>query len=205
LVTCVLVVTVIALAACGGDDDDAKSSATATNQQTAAASTTPAGGAATTAAAAPTTSAAVGTQPANVGITADNSCALITKSEVEDALGESVQEPVAVDVINTPVSGGGTAAVGGCGYTSESFASSISVTYWYAPGQDDAMQAMVQLACSGKETISGLGDKACWYDDQHLQIQLASGGNFLDMFATMSGDASGVLTTLAKKAVGRMP
>ncbi len=128
----------------------------------------------------------------------------MTKSEVADALGESVQDPVAVDVINTPVSGGVTAAVGGCGYTSESFASSISVSYWFAPGGDNAIQAMIQLACSGKESISGLGDRACWYDAQHAEIQLASGGNFLDMFATMSGDASDVLKTLAGKAVGRL-
>lgn len=201
-----LVIGAMFVVACGGDDDDAKTSATANQQSssTAAASTTPAGGAATTAAAAATTAAVVGTQPATGGITSSNSCDLLTQSELEDALGEPFQEPVAVDVIDFGLAGGGTAAVGGCGFTSESYASSISLTYWYAPGQDDAIQAMIELACGqGQESIPDLGDRACWYDDRHAQIQLASNGNFLDIFATMSGDASDVLLTLAKKAVSK--
>lgn len=201
-----LVIGAMFVVACGGGDDD-DDAATATNQQsgsTAAASTTPAGGTATTAAAAATTPAAVGTQPAGGEITASDSCDLLTQSELEEALGEAVQEPVALEVENFPLSGGGTAAVGGCGFTSESYASSISLTYWYAPGQDDAIQAMIELACGqGQESIPDLGDRACWYDQQHAQIQLASNGNFLDIFATMSGDASDVLLTLAKKAVSK--
>ena len=99
----------------------------------------------------------------------------------------------------------GRASVGGCGYTSESFASSISLTYWYAPGLEDGIRAMIDLACGqGQESISGLGDKACWYDQQHAQIQLAKDGYFLDIFATMSGDASDVLLTLAEKAVEKL-
>ena len=62
---------------------------------------------------------------------------------------------------------------------------------------------MIEMACSGHEEVS-LGDEACWYDDQHIQIQARKGGYFLDMFATVDGDASETLETLMEKALGRL-
>jgi hypothetical protein len=46
-------------------------------------------------------------------------------------------------------------------------------------------------------------DAACWYDSQGVQIQAAKGGSFVDMFATVSGDASNILFDLMTKAISR--
>ena len=199
-----LVAASIGLAACGGGDDDDTADDAASEQTSAAADDTSPAEEATADDEEATTAAAAATQAASGGITASDACDLLTQSEVAEALGESVQEPQGLEVLDAPMPGGGTAAVGGCSYLSESFASSISVTYWTAPGSENAIQQMIGLACQGKESISGLGDEACWYDEQHAQIQLAKGGYFLDMFATMSGDASDVLLTLAEKAADKM-
>lgn len=203
----VLVVSAMGIAACGGDD--AKTSATATRQSsaTAAATATAAGGAGTTTAtlAATETVAATETQPPIGHVSSSaKACDLLTKAEVEEALGETISPLDVGETFDTPLPGGGTAAVSTCGYTSESYASSISLTFWNAPGLDQGIQGMIQLACSGHEEVSGVGDQACWYDSQHVQIQAAKGAYFIDMFATMSGDASGVLQTLAEKAAGRL-
>ena len=109
-----------------------------------------------------------------------------------------------MSAIDARMSDGKTASVGTCGYTSASYASSISVTYWYAPGPDDSIQKMINLAATATRASGLPATRLAGSDDQHVQIHLASSGHFLDIFATMGGDASDVLTTLAGKAVGRM-
>lgn len=204
----VLFVGAMGIAACGGDDDaktsaTAKASVTSQGSQSTTTATTAATGEPTGEATEPPTAAA--TQPAGGNSSSvGNACDLLTKSEVEEALGETVNAPDFGDSIDTPISGGGTASVTTCGYTSESYASSISVTFWSAPGLDQGIQGMINLACTGKDEVSGVGDQACWYDSQHLEIQAAKGGYFLDIFATMSGDATDVLQTLASKAADRL-
>jgi hypothetical protein len=206
----VLIVGAMGIAACGGDDD-AKTSATATQQQTsvAGASTTAAGGAATTTAAATgaatETVAPAETQPPIGHVTASTAaCDLLTTAEVEEALGEMINTPDNGLSIDTPISGGGTAAVSSCGWTSASYASSISLTFWNAPGLDQGIEGMINLACGGKQSVDVGADSACWYDAQGVEIQAAKGAYFIDMFATMTGDASNVLHTLMSKAIERL-
>lgn len=197
----VLIAGALGIGACGGDDD-AKTSSTATQQQSSATATA-AGGARTTTAAATETVAE--TQPPIGHVSSSTiACDLLTKAEVEEALGETINPLDNGETFDTPLPGGGTAAVSTCGYTSESFASSISLTFWNAPGLEQGIRGMIELACSGHAEVSGVGDQACWYDSQHVQIQAAKGAYFIDMFATMSGDASGVLQSLASKAAGRL-
>jgi hypothetical protein len=201
----VLVVGAMGIAACGGDDDTTNTSATATSQASSAAGTsTEAAGDPTSAATDEPTSAPVDATDPPDGDGAADACALLTKAEVEAALGETVNEPTSDPIINAPISGGVIANISTCGFTSESFTSSISITYYSAPGEDEAIQSMIQLACSmGNDSID-LGDQACWYDDQHVQIQLAKGDAFLDIFATTSLNAGDILMTLAAKAAARM-
>jgi hypothetical protein len=202
----VLIAGAMSVVACGGDDD-AKTSATATKQASTTATTAGGGGTTTTATSAATTEtdAPAETQPPIGHVTASTAaCDLLTKAEVEAALGETISPVDNGAAFDTPLPGGGTAAVSTCGFTSESFASSISLTFWNAPGLDQGIKGMIDLACSGHEEVSGVGDKACWYDQQHVQIQASKGAYFIDMFATMSGDASEVLKTLAEKAADRL-
>jgi hypothetical protein len=78
------------------------------------------------------------------------------------------------------------------------------MNYWSSPGNAQAIKTMVEGACSGKEMIDGLGDVACWYDSQHVEIQLATGATFLDIFATTEGDSTEALLDISGKAVNRL-
>lgn len=197
----VLIIGAMTVAACGGDDDantSATAQATATNQGSQA--TTATGDDPTTA---PTDAADPTDPPSNGGSDVSDACSLLAKEEVEAELGETVNAPEDGETYDITIEGG-TAAVSTCGWTSESFASSISLTYWSAPGAGAGIDGMIELACTQKEEISGLGDRACWYDEGHVQIQAAEGEYFIDMFATMSGDASDVLEALMGKAIDRV-
>jgi hypothetical protein len=201
-----VVPAVIGLTACGGDDN-AKTSATAAQQQhlssTATAKPTDTASEPTDTPEATKTAPAQATEPTSGE--AGHACDLLTTGEVSNALGEALNEPDRGETIDTPIAGGVTAAVSTCGWTTQSFASSISMTYYAAPGRDDAISGMIGLACTNKQAVDVGADSACWYDAQEVQIQAAKGGSFVDMFATMSGDASNVLHDLMSKAISRVP
>jgi hypothetical protein len=190
------------IAACGGDDDDdaAGTAATATREQSGNAGdkTDEPTKAAETPGANPTD------KPDDGGTVAD-ACALVTQSEAEAALGDSLQTPYVTytGTANVGLSNA-QATVSTCAYVSDSSIASLNVNYWSSPGNAAAVKAMVEGACTGKEMIDGLGDVACWYDSQHVEIQLATGATFLDIFATMDGDSSDALLDLSGKAVGRL-
>ncbi|MEO8457243.1 MAG: hypothetical protein ABI559_05465 [Chloroflexota bacterium] len=191
------------LASCGGDDDKATTAPTSTNrgQSSATSNTT-----STTAGGSTVTSAPIGTAPAdNGGSDIASACDLLTKSEVEDALGESVGEPVFTSLGQIPVSGGVAADAGSCSWVSDTTIASVSLTYYNSPGHTDAIGQMVDLACHSKEGIDGLADKACWYDAQHLEIQFATGAHFIDIFATtQDGDSGRVLDNVSNKITDRL-
>jgi hypothetical protein len=201
-----LAVGAILIAACGGGDDDAKTSATATQQQQQSSSTTTAK---PTEAGGETTETPGGTEtaPPSEPVTGDvgHACDLLTIDDVASALGESVSEPDRGQTIDTLIGSGVTAAVSTCGWTTQSFASSISMTYYAAPGGDNAISDMIGLACTNKQSVDVGADSACWYDAQGVQIQAAKGGSFIDMFATTTGDASNILHELMSKAIDRVP
>lgn len=190
------------IAACGGGDDDdaAGTAATATDKQSGNAGdkTDEPTKAAETTGANPTD------KPDDGGAVAD-ACALVTQSEAEAALGDSLQTPYVTytGTANVGLSNA-QATVSTCAYVSNSSIASLNVNYWSSPGNAAAVKAMVEGACTGKEMIDGLGDVACWYDSQHVEIQLATGATFLDIFATMNGDSSDALLNLSGKAVGRL-
>jgi hypothetical protein len=121
---------------------------------------------------------------------------------VSDALGRR-GGPVVTYTSTVNLGASSQATVGTCNYVSPSGFSSISLTSWFSDDHG-GIQDMIELACDGKETIEGLGDLACWYDDAHLEIQLGKGGAFVDMFITSSGDTTEIGQTLAEKAVARL-
>lgn len=99
-----------------------------------------------------------------------------------------------------------TATVSACSYSAVVSAKSISVNVWSAPGNDSGIKQLTQFVCSSKESISGLGDVACWYDSDHTELQLSKGDAFLDLeYITLTGDGTDLLQALAKKAIGRLP
>jgi hypothetical protein len=198
---------IVALTACGGDDD-APSGDNGNTEETAAAT----GG---DGEADPTDEptegddgdepAHDGDEPAGDAVAASDVCTLVTQSEAEAAVGDAVQTPVVTYTGTASVSGTAPAEVGTCSYVAPAGIPSVSVNYWSAPGADEAILQMTELACDGKEMIDGLGDAACWYDDGHVEIQFGQGSSFVDIFVTMEGDASEALLAISHAAAGRLP
>jgi len=210
LAICMLVFSAIALTACGGDDDDTnggdsgdEAAAVTTDDQSASddEATEPVDVEPTEAADASDD----GNDDQSGGEGVSDPCSLVTQAEVEAALGEPVQDPVVTYTGTANISGTVPATVSTCAYISPTGASSVNLTSWSAPGESEAVAGMIELACTDKETISGLGDLACYYDDTHAEVQLGSGGFFLDIYVTMNGDASDALVDLSEKAVDRLP
>jgi len=56
-----------------------------------------------------------------------------------------------------------------------------------------------------KERLPGLGDIACWYNAEHGELQVLKGATILTVEITRNGDATEALTTVAKKALVRLP
>ena len=201
----VAAVGTFALAACGGDDSGGSTATKAPGgqgTQSAAAS-----GAATKTAApgGATTEAATATQQSNGGGDVSDPCSLLTQSEVEAALGENVDTPKSITAPSVPVSGSITANVANCSYSSPTTVHSIDIDVWSAQGSDAAIKQMTQYICASKESVSGLGDVACWYSADHGELQLSKGSVFLDLHASSTGDTTEMLKALAQKAVDRLP
>jgi hypothetical protein len=205
VVILVLAVAAMFVVACGGDDDDSGgATATASRQSGSTATATGQAGASTDAPTATNASSDPTDQPDDGGTVAD-ACALVTQAEVEAALGESVQAPY-ITYTGTANVGltSAQATVSTCAYVSDTSIASVNMNYWSSPGNAQAIKAMVEGACNGKEMIADLGDVACWYDSQHVEIQLATGATFLDIFATTGGDSTNALLDISGKAVNRL-
>jgi len=205
----VLVMAAGLMAACGGGDD-AKTSVTATataaQQQQSSSTTTTTAKPTEAGTEATDTPKMTETAPPSEPVTGDtgHACDLLTIDDVSSALGEAVSEPDRGQTIDTSIGNGATAAVSTCNWTTQSYASSISMTYYAAPGKDDAISSMIGLACTNKQAVAVGADAACWYDVQGTEIQAAKGGSFIDMFATVSSDASNILFDLMSKVIGRV-
>lgn len=203
-----LVVGAMFVVACGGGDDDATTATATSDQSGSGTSPTAEPGSGTDAPTATAGSSNPTEKPADGGVVAD-ACALVTKEEAEAALGSALQTPY-VTYTGTANVGltSAQATVSTCAYIADAGIPSANINYWSSPGNAAEIRAMVAEgvngACVNKEMIDGLGDVACWYDSQHVEIQLATGATFLDIFATVEGDASGALLDMAEKAVGRL-
>ena len=206
----ILMLTIAAMfvASCGDDDDDAQDPTATSEQSDSTATATAEPGDATDAPTA-TAGASDPTDEPDDGATVADACALVTQAEAEAALGSALQAPY-VTYTGTANVGltSAQATVSTCAYLAEAGVPSANINYWSSPGNAAEIRAMVAEgvngACVNKEMIDGLGDVACWYDSQHVEIQLATGATFFDIFATMEGDASDALLELAEKAVSRL-
>jgi hypothetical protein len=202
-----------AAVACGGDGDDdgdaqptqAASQATQPSGQTTQASPTRAAGA--TAVATSPGGVALPTIASGSGALAFDACRLFTKQEATTALGGPVGEPDGFSLGNQTVAPGVTVTVSSCSYSATSGVTSVDVTFWRASGTGAAQmrQAMEQLLCQGKERVQGLGDLACWYDEQRNEILALKGSTFVDISLDGVGAArADALRTLVQQALSRV-
>jgi hypothetical protein len=134
-------------------------------------------------------------------------CGLVTREEAATGLGEAVQAGIPFTLGSQTVGPGVTVSISSCTFDTAG-GRSVSIAYWRAAGNVSAQlrQAIEQIVCAGKERVTGLGDFACWYDSNRMEIQIVKGAGFVDVqFIGTSGDRSAALRTLAQRALGRMP
>ncbi len=77
----------------------------------------------------------------------------------------------------------------------------------FAPGSAaDEVRQNQQAECQGQESVSGLGDVAC-YPLYTGQLRVVKGSTYLDFFADkeLGDDMKAGMKMLAEKALGRLP
>ena len=184
------------LAACGGDDEESTPSASGTQApvqtRTPAGTETPVG----TPAAGATQTPAATAEPSAGAI---DPCALLTKAEVEAAIGTSVTEPEPEEVANLVA----------CSYNDPEtpIFSLVSVTVLIGGDANEAKD-VYELAkgnAADAETVAGIGDDAFW-DGILNGLEILKGK--YDVRIDVSPDGLDELTAakdLAAKVVDRLP
>ena len=181
------------LAACGGDDEESTPSATGT--PAAAATQTPAGTSAAEETASPAAEETATTEPQASGGEFDP-CALVTKSEAEAIIGESLGDPLVTI----------TELLSSCLYSTPDF-ESVNVDVLTYDNEDDA-QSGFQLAIDINHypQVEGIGDRA--YDSRPIgDITVLKGKYELSVDVSVAGDDADFETAkdVAAKAVDRLP
>jgi hypothetical protein len=140
-------------------------------------------------------------QGTNVG----DACSIVSKDDVSTALGQTVGAGQGTSLTSQSLGPGLAASVSGCDFTSSSGATVNVVLYKVAGGTSSAQlkQIFQQIICAQKESVSGLGDVACWYDSSHTEIQVMKGLSFVDITISTPGRGD-QLKSLAAKAVSKL-
>jgi hypothetical protein len=153
-------------------------------------------------------SGAQATPSAKASATAFDACALVTKQEAAAALGEAVGEPKPIGAGRSAMPGVHEAA---CEYQSATTLASVQV-YVTRLSSDSTGQFYAQLLrqtyqkeSATKEKLSGLGEVGCWNNSDHRELRVLNGTNFLIIRLKGGGSATEALTTVAKKALARLP
>lgn len=131
-----------------------------------------------------------------------NACTLLTTQEASTAVGQAVGEPKPK---NPPQSSMPGVTVAACEYESAS-RDSVKVTVWRPFGDSAGMFLQIYKSeCLKKEQLQGVGDLACWYSKDHRELQVLKGATLITFEINRGGNATEALTTVAKKAVARLP
>ena len=126
-------------------------------------------------------------------------CALVTKEEVETAIGVSVTEPVREDVANLFT----------CSYKDleTSIYEVVGVSVFVAEREDDArdLYEMAKNNAADAETVAGIGDEASW-DSILNGLEVLKGKYNIRIDVSPDGwDTLAIAKELAAKALGRLP
>jgi hypothetical protein len=118
---------------------------------------------------------------------AADACSFLTKDIAAVALGEAVGAPKSA----------GNAQVSGCEYTGSGI-HRINLTLRQFTAET---AAVYKTLCDQKkkEGLAGLGPTACWYNDQHEELQVLKGTTFFSIELRRSGDPTEAIKGAAKK------
>lgn len=106
---------------------------------------------------------------------ADDACAFLTKQDAATALGEDVTQSEKKSGL--PMGPDMTAS--SCGYTGSGYHKIQLSLMRLTP--DTAAMYKAMCAKKGKEGLTGLGETACWYNDDHEELQVLIGTTFFSI------------------------
>jgi hypothetical protein len=127
-----------------------------------------------------------------------DACALLSREDAAEALGEAAEGPEA----NGPISDGMGSTLWACEY-SGSGVHSIQLTLRRFPPSALAMYTAM-CAQQGNEGLTGLGDVACWYDAAHAELNVIEGTALVSIELRRSGDPTGPIKAAMSKALARL-
>lgn len=127
-----------------------------------------------------------------------DACSLLTKEDAAPALSEAASGPKAIG----PMADGTGASVSGCEYTGSGI-HSIQLNLTRLPASTVPMYKGI-CAQKGADGLAGLGDVACWYNDKHAELHVIKGNAFLSIELRRSGDPTGPIKAVMKKALAKL-
>ena len=127
-----------------------------------------------------------------------DACSLLTKEDAAAALGEAVKGPKALS--NLPAGPGTT--VSSCEYEGSGL-HKVQVNLTRLPASSVAMYRAM-CAKKGQDGLAGLGDVACWYNEKHEELHALKGSAFISVELRRSGNPTGAITGVMKKALERL-
>ena len=128
----------------------------------------------------------------------DDACALLTKQDAVAALGEEVSTPKSTSGL--PMGPGTTAA--SCEYTGSGYHGIQLTLIRMSPD----MAAMTRAMCAqkGKDGLTGLGELACWYNDDHEELQVVKGTTFFSIQLRGRKNPTEPIKAAAKSVLARL-
>jgi hypothetical protein len=133
-----------------------------------------------------------------------NACLIVTKQDAVTAMDEELRDARPSVAGRSIVPG---AAASSCEYGGRGL-HGVQVHVWRVrPAGAAQLKRTFQGLCEKRETggLAGLGDAACWYSAARDEIQVLKGVTLFQLIVRRNGDASGVLKSLAKAALARLP
>ena len=106
---------------------------------------------------------------------ADDACALLTKQDAVAALGEVVTQ----GAVKSGLPMGPGMIASSCEYVGSGY-HRIQLTL-IRMSADAAVFYRAACAKKGHDGLAGLGDMACWYDNQHEELQVLKGTTFFSI------------------------
>jgi len=127
-----------------------------------------------------------------------DACSLLTKEDAAAALGETATGPKSIG----PMKDGAGSTVSGCEYTGSGI-HSIHLNLTRLPASSVAMYKMM-CAKASNDGLAGLGDLACWYNDEHAELHVIKGAAFLSVELRRSGNPTEPIIAVMKKALAKL-
>ena len=128
-----------------------------------------------------------------------DACSLLTKADAATALGEAAAGPK----LTGPMTDGSGATVSGCEYTGSGY-HRIQLTLTYPTASAMPMYKGIICDKKSKDGLAGLGELACWYNDEHEELHVITGTAFIAIELNRSGNVTEPMIAVMKKALAKL-